>query len=231
MASARVSVALIGKRSTFGSDWGVCACRFTFFLLVIEFLNAHSYASRSTTELPAPPCHGSGLHQTPGSPPFPRTPPATLHHWGIPAEAQGAAKVLGIEFLSVEVKGPNPNIEGAFRTMLKERLGALVTEAPPLISFRREKILQLAPHHRIPGIYPEQAWAEAGGLMSYGANRVDPYRRVTLYIDKILRRAKPGDLPVEQPTKFELVINIKTAKQINVTIPPNVLARADRVIK
>jgi putative tryptophan/tyrosine transport system substrate-binding protein len=147
------------------------------------------------------------------------------------SEAQGAAKVLGVDFLSVEVKGPNPDIEGAFRTMLKERLGALITEAPPLISFRRKEILQLAAQHRMPGIYTEQAWAEAGGLMSYGANRVDPYRRVTLYIDKILRGAKAGDLPVEQPTKFELVINLKTAKQLGVSIPQNVLARADKVIK
>ena len=146
-------------------------------------------------------------------------------------EARGAAKVLGIEFLSVAVKGPNPDIEGAFRTMIKERLGAFVTEAPPLISFRREMILKLAAQYRIPAIYTDQEWVNAGGLMSYGANRVEPYRRVTVYVDKILKGAKPADLPVEQPTKFEFVINLKTAKQIGLTIPQSVLYRADKVIK
>ena len=146
-------------------------------------------------------------------------------------EARGAAKVLGIEFLSVAVKGPNPDIEGAFRTMIKERLGAFVTEAPPLISFRREMILKLAAQYRIPAIYTDQEWVNAGGLMSYGANRVEPYRRVTVYVDKILKGAKPADLPVEQPTKFEFVINLKTAKALNLTIPQSVLFRADKVIK
>ena len=146
-------------------------------------------------------------------------------------EARRAAKVLGVEFLSVAVKGPNPDIEGAFRTMIKEHLGALVTEAPPLIAYRRDEILQLAAQYRIPAIHTEQEWANAGGLISYGANRVEPYRRIAVYVDKILKGAKPADLPVEQPTKFEFVINLKAAKQIGLTIPPNVLVRADRVIR
>jgi putative ABC transport system substrate-binding protein len=146
-------------------------------------------------------------------------------------DAQGAAKALGVQFQAVEVKGPNPDIEGAFRTMIKDRLGALVTEGPPLISSNRKRILEQATQHRIPAIHTEQEWANAGGLMSYGANRVEPYRRVTVYVDKILKGAKPADLPVEQPTKFELIINLKAAKQIGLTIPPNVLVRADRVIR
>jgi len=124
-------------------------------------------------------------------------------------EAQGAAKSLGVEFLSVAVKGPNPDIEGAFRTMIKDRLGGLVTEAPALITLNRKKILQLAAQYRIPAIYTDQVWANDGGLMSYGADRVEPYRRVAVYVDKILKGAKPADVPVEQPTKFELVINLK----------------------
>ena len=146
-------------------------------------------------------------------------------------EARRTAKVLGVEFLSVAVKGPNPDIEGAFRTMIKEHLGGLVTEAPPLIDFHREKILQLAAQYRIPAIHTEQQWANAGGLMSYGASRLDPYRRIAVYVDKILKGAKPADLPVEQPTKFEFVINLKTAKALNLTIPQSVLYRADKVIK
>jgi putative tryptophan/tyrosine transport system substrate-binding protein len=146
-------------------------------------------------------------------------------------EAQGAAKVLGVQFQSVEVKGPKPDIEGAFRTMIKERLGALVTEAPPLISFHRVKIVQLAAQYRIPAIYTGQQWTNAGGLMSYGASRTDPYRRVAVYVDKILKGTKPADLPVEQPTKFEFVINLKTAKALNLTIPQSVLFRADKVIR
>jgi putative ABC transport system substrate-binding protein len=115
--------------------------------------------------------------------------------------------------------------------MVKDRLGAFVTEAPPLISFRRQEILQLAAQFRIPAIYTGQEWANTGGFMSYGANRIEPYRRVAVYVDKILKGANPADLPVEQPTKFEFVINLKTAKQIGLTIPQSVLFRADRVIK
>ena len=145
--------------------------------------------------------------------------------------AQGAAKVLGIQFRLVEVREQNPDFEGAFRTMSKDRIGGLVTEGPPLISLNRTKILQLAGQYRIPAIHTEQQWANAGGLMSYGANRNEPYRRIAVYVDKILKGAKPADLPVEQPTKFEFVINLKTAKALNLTIPQSVLYRADKVIK
>jgi putative ABC transport system substrate-binding protein len=146
-------------------------------------------------------------------------------------EAQSTAKVLGVKFQAVEVKAPNPDFEGAFRFMVKERIGGLVTEGPPLINFHRKRILELAEKNRIPAIYPEQEWANDGGLMSYGANTVEPYRRVAVFVDKILKGAKPADLPVEQPKKFEFVINLKAAKQIGLTIPPQVLARANRVIR
>jgi putative ABC transport system substrate-binding protein len=146
-------------------------------------------------------------------------------------EAQSTAKVLGVKFQAVEVKAPNPDFEGAFRFMVKERIGGLVTEGPPLINFHRKRILELAEKNRIPAIYPEQEWANDGGLMSYGANTVEPYRRVAVFVDKILKGAKPADLPVEQPKKFEFIINLKAAKQIGLTIPPYVLGRADRVIR
>jgi putative tryptophan/tyrosine transport system substrate-binding protein len=146
-------------------------------------------------------------------------------------EAQVAAKALGVQFQLVEVKAQNPDLEGAFRIMVKERIGALVTEASGVISFHRRKILQLVEQNRMPGMHSDQEWANAGGLMSYGANRVDLYRRAAVYVDKILKGAKPAELPMEQPTKFELVINLKTAKQIGLTIPQTVLYRADKVIK
>jgi putative ABC transport system substrate-binding protein len=146
-------------------------------------------------------------------------------------DAQATAKTLGVKFQAVEVKAPNPDFEGAFRYMVKERIGGLVTEGPPLISSNQKKILQLAEQHRLPAIHTEQEWVNGGGLMSYGANRVEPYRRVAVYVDKILKGAKPADLPIEQPTKFELVINLKTAKQIGLTIPQSLLYRADKVIK
>jgi putative ABC transport system substrate-binding protein len=95
----------------------------------------------------------------------------------------------------------------------------------------RKRITGFTMKNRIPSVYPVQDFVDAGGLMSYGADLSDSYRRAAIYVDKILRGAKPADLPVEQPTKFELVINIKTAKELGLTIPPNVLARADRVIK
>jgi putative tryptophan/tyrosine transport system substrate-binding protein len=115
--------------------------------------------------------------------------------------------------------------------MLKQRVEGLVTEGPPIISSNRKKILQLTERQRLPAIHTELDWANDGGLMSYGANRREPFRRAAVYIDKILKGTKPADIPVEQPTKFELVINLKTAKQIGVTIPQSVLFRADKVIK
>ena len=146
-------------------------------------------------------------------------------------DAQVAAQTLAVQFQLIEVKGPNPDLEGAFRLVVKERIGALITSPSPLITFHRKRILELVDQSRIPAIHPDQEWANAGGLMSYGANIVDLYHRVATYVDKILKGAKPADLPVEQPTKFELIINLKTAKQLNLTIPSHVLLRADRVIR
>ena len=146
-------------------------------------------------------------------------------------EARGPAKILGVQLQSVGVKAPKPDLEGAFRVMVKDRLGGLITSPGPLMGFHRKKILQLAEQNRIPAIHPTEEWPDSGGLMSYGANRADLSRRAATYVDKILKGAKPADLPVEQPTKFEFVINLKAAKQIGLTIPPNVLARADRVIR
>ena len=143
-------------------------------------------------------------------------------------ETQGAAKALGVKLQVIEVKVPDPDIDGVFRTMVKERVGGFIIEATPRMSFHRKKILALAQQNRLPAIYSEEEWVNAGGLMSYGANRNEPYRRIAVYVDKILKGAKPAELPVEQPTKFDLVINLKTAKQIGLTVPPNVLARADQ---
>jgi putative ABC transport system substrate-binding protein len=146
-------------------------------------------------------------------------------------DAQATAKFLGVKFQAVEVKAPNPDFDGAFRFMVKERIGGLVTEGPPLISSNRKRILELAEKHRIPAIHTEQEWANAGGLMSYGANQIDPYRRAAVFVDKILKGTKPADLPVEQPMRFEFVINLQTAKALNLTIAQSVLFRADKVIK
>jgi putative ABC transport system substrate-binding protein len=146
-------------------------------------------------------------------------------------EAQEPAKALGVQLQSVGVKLPNPDFEGAFRVMAKDQIGALITSPGPLLGFHRKRILQLAEQNRLPAIHPTEEWANSGGLMSYGANRVDLSRRAATYVDKILKGAKPADLPVEQPKKFDLIINLKAAKQIGLTIPPNVLARADKVIK
>ena len=115
--------------------------------------------------------------------------------------------------------------------MVKERIGGLVTEGPPLISSNQKNILQLAERHRIPAIYSRQEWANAGGLMTYGADGVEQYRRAAVYVDKILKGTKPADLPVEQPMRFEFVINLNAAKALNLTIPQSVLFRADKVIK
>ena len=146
-------------------------------------------------------------------------------------ETQEPAKVLGVQLLSVVVKSPNPDFEDAFRVIAKERIGALITSPSPLIQFHLKRILHLVKQKHLPAMHATQDWTAAGGLMSYGANQNDLSRRAAVYVDKILKGAKPADLPVEQPTKFEFIINLKTAKQIGLTIPPNVLARADRVIR
>ncbi len=146
--------------------------------------------------------------------------------------AEVTAQALGVRLQLVEVKTPNPDLEGAFAVMVKERVGGLITGLGNLgLSPHRKKILELVERTHMPAIYPNVQWTDTGGLMYYGANIPDLYRRAATYVDKILKGAKPAELPVEQPTKFELVINLKAAKQIGLTMPPNVLARADKVIR
>jgi putative ABC transport system substrate-binding protein len=145
-------------------------------------------------------------------------------------ETEAAAPSLGIKLQPVEVRGPN-DFEPAFSAMKKDRAGALVPLRSTLINNQLKRIVELATKNRLPTMYDDGEFAKAGGLMSYGTMLADLDRRAATYVDKILKGAKPADLPVEQPTKFELVINLKTAKQIGLTIPPNVLVRADRVIK
>jgi putative ABC transport system substrate-binding protein len=126
------------------------------------------------------------------------------------------------------------NVEGlerAFNAAVKAGSTALTVTQNPIVTSRHQQVANLAAKHRLPAIYNQAEFAETGGLMSYGADRNQPYRRVAVMIDKMLKGTKPGDIPVEQPTKFEFIINLKTAKQIGLTIPPNVLARADRVIR
>ena len=146
-------------------------------------------------------------------------------------ETQLAAGALGIKLHSLEVRGPNPDLDGAFKTATSERAGALIILPGPVLFLHRKRVVELTAKSRLPAIYPTSEFVEAGGLMSYAPDFVDLYRRAAIYVDKILKGTKPADLPVEQPRKFEFVINLKTAKQIGVTIPPNVLARADKVIR
>jgi putative ABC transport system substrate-binding protein len=129
------------------------------------------------------------------------------------------------------VQGPNPDLYGAFQSAVKGRVSALITVGNNVLDRHRKQIAQLSIKHRLPSMYDSSFWIEPGGLISYSSNDAESYRRAAVYVDKILKGAKPANLPVEQPTKFEFVINLKTAKQIGVTIPPNVLARADKVIK
>jgi len=121
--------------------------------------------------------------------------------------------------------------EDAFKEAIRARSGALAVLSTPLASSNQDQVAKLATKHRLPAIYVQGSFVTAGGLMSYGPDRAERYRRVAVFVDKILKGAKPADLPVEQPTKFEFIINLKAAKQIGLTIPPNVLARADRVIR
>ncbi len=153
--------------------------------------------------------------------------PTDLPQW---KESQSAAKDLGLETHSLEVSSGD-RYGNAFTAATKARSDSLAVIASPLTLSHRNQITGLAAKYRLPSIYSREDFVTAGGLMSYGRDQAERYRRGAVMTDKILRGAKPADLPVEQPTKFELVINLKTAKQIGLTIPPNVLARADRVIR
>lgn len=146
-------------------------------------------------------------------------------------EYEAAARALKIQLQSLEVRGPTPDLEGAFQAAAKGRASALIIVRNPVLNRYTEPIADLAIKNRLPSMYEGSDFVEAGGLVSYASNDVESFRRAATYVDKILKGAKPADLPVEQPTKFELVINLKTAKQIGLTIPPNVLVRADKVIK
>jgi putative ABC transport system substrate-binding protein len=144
---------------------------------------------------------------------------------------EAAAHALKIQLQSLEVRGPNPDFEGAFHVAVKGRVSALVTVRTSQLSPYLKRIADLAIKNRLPSMCEISYCVEAGVLMSYSANDVESFRRAAVYVDKILKGAKPADLPVMQPTKFELVINLKAAKALGLTIPPMLLARADEVIE
>lgn len=146
-------------------------------------------------------------------------------------ETESAARGLRLYLQSVEMTRAD-DLDRAFTTMTAERAEALVVPAVnPLAYTNRSEITRLARKNRLPALYGERAYADAGGLIAYGPNATDLWRRAAIYVDKILKGAKPGDLPVEQPTKFELSINLKTAKAMGLTIPSSLVQRADRVIQ
>jgi len=144
---------------------------------------------------------------------------------------EAAAHTLKLHVQSLGMSTSNPDPEGAFKEAAKDRVNAIITMTSNSLFRNAKKIAELAIKNRLPSMYEGGTWVESGGLMSYSANDLELFHRAAVYVDKILKGTKPADLPVEQPKKFELAINLKTAKQIGLTIPPNVLARADRVIK
>ena len=153
-----------------------------------------------------------------------RSPPPGLK------ETEGAARLLKAQLISLEVRSLD-DVENAFRSIAKSRADAFILGGSGFFNTHQKRIVELAAKHRLPGMYIEQEFVLAGGLMTYATSIPDLYHRAATYVDKILKGAKPADLPVEQPTKFELVINLRAAKQIGLTIPQSVLYRADKVIK
>jgi putative ABC transport system substrate-binding protein len=145
-------------------------------------------------------------------------------------EAEVAARALGVRLQVVEVRGP-ADFDRAFSETTRARAGALTVLPSPMFTSERRRLVDLAAKNRLPAVYIWREFVDAGGLMSYGPNLGDLYRRAATYVDKILKGAKPGDLPVEQPTKFDLVINLKTAKALGLTIPQSILVRADEIIQ
>src|SRR5262249_15512008 len=141
-----------------------------------------------------------------------------------------AARALGVYSLSLEVRKPD-DIEGAFAAALRARAQAYVVLGCRLLETNVQRVADVAAQRRLPGMHPWRNFVVAGGLMSYGVNQLDVWRRAAVLVDKILKGAKPSDLPVEQPTKFELVINLKTAKALGLTIPHSLLLQADQLIE
>jgi len=152
---------------------------------------------------------------------------ASADQWRATANA---ARELGVQVQSLEMQPPNYDFTGAFRAAVRERAEAMLVLMSPVFFRQRDRIAALATQYRIPTMFGVRQFAEAGGLMAFGANQSDMARRATDYVDRILKGAKPAELPVEQPTKFELVINLKTAKSLGLSIPPSLLVRADEVI-
>jgi putative tryptophan/tyrosine transport system substrate-binding protein len=146
------------------------------------------------------------------------------------SETQSAARALRIQIQPLQVKEPS-QFQSGYAAMTKEHADALIIFHGSFTAFHRRELIELAFKHRLPTLSGSPLWSMDGALISYGRDRHDQFRRVAIFVDKILKGTKPADLPVEQPTKFELIINLKTAKQIGLIIPQKVLARADRVIK
>ncbi len=145
-------------------------------------------------------------------------------------DLEEAAHALGVRLIVREARSPS-EIDSAFSAMAREHVDALLVANDPMLLAQRRQIVELAAKTRLPAIYEWREFTEAGGLMGYGANLAGLYRRAATYVDRILKGAKPADLPVEQPTKFELVINLKTAKALGLTIPQSILLQADEVIR
>jgi putative ABC transport system substrate-binding protein len=146
-------------------------------------------------------------------------------------EYEAAARALKIQLQSLEVRGPSPDLAGAFQTAAKGRVSAVITIGNPLLGRYQNQIAELAIKNRKPSMCERSDYVDAGCLVSYAANQADQYRRAAYYVDRVLKGTKPADLPVEQPMKFELVINLKTAKQLGLTVPQWTLMKADKVIR
>jgi putative ABC transport system substrate-binding protein len=156
--------------------------------------------------------------------------PANAYHQLAIREVTVAARSLGVQLQLLEARGPK-EFDGAFAAMARERVGALLVVSDSIFNAHRTRLADLAARSRLPAAYGIRESVEAGGLMSYGPSFLEFYRRSVAYVDKILRGARPADLPVEQPTKFELVINLKTARALGLTIPQSLLRQADQVIE
>lgn len=146
-------------------------------------------------------------------------------------EYEVAARIWRLQLQPLKVRGPNPDLESAFQSAVERRANGLITVSGILLNRYSKQIAELAIKYRLPSLYEANQDVEAGGLLSYSASDTEQFHRAANYVDRILKGAQPADLPIELPTKFELVINLRTAKQIGLTIPPNVLARADKVIR